>query len=107
VDPDRPDFQPPPGPLRGCVAELLKPLRLFPAFMLGVLTSATICRPPVATQEILERAAWIALVALDGLSLVWMWRRPPGELYLGLTRKTWTVLASGAFAVGAWLASFD
>jgi hypothetical protein len=93
--------------LRGCAAELVKPFRLGPAFLFGALISATVCRPPVATEEVIERAFWIALCSLDGLSLVWMWRRPPGELYFGLTRKTWTVLAAGAFVVGAWLASID
>ena len=107
MNPDRPDFRPPPGPLKGCAAELLKPLRLAPAFMLGALTSATVCRPPAAKEEIIERAIWILLVSLDLLSLVWMWRQPPGELYLGLTRKTWAVLAAGAFAVGVFLASLD
>jgi hypothetical protein len=75
--------------------------------MFGALISATVCRPPVATEEVVERAFWIVLSSVDWLWLVWMWQHPPGELYLGLNRKTWTVLAAGAFAVGAWLASFD
>jgi hypothetical protein len=80
---------------------------LIPAFVLGALTSATLCRPPRVAEEIIERTIWLGVAALDGLSLVWLWRRPPGERYLDLTRATWTILATGAFAAGAVLASID
>jgi hypothetical protein len=81
--------------------EKLKALLLIPAASAGVLTVLMFSYPAKAADELALMLAIIAPLYLANFAVLgWMWTKPPGGRYLGLTRGTWSFLAAVAYSLG-------
>ena len=78
-----------------------KALLLIPAASAGVITALVTSYPPSSKEELGFMVVFLAPFYLANFAvLVWMWRKPPGRRYFGLTRGTWTWLVAVAYLLG-------
>ncbi len=82
----------------------LKALLLIPAASAGVVTALVVSYPPTSKEELGFIVPLLSPFYLANLAVLgWMWRKPSGGRYFGLTRGTWTVLVAVSYLIGLCL----
>ncbi len=78
-----------------------KALLLIPAASAGALTGLAFSYPPKQTADLGLMLAIIGPLYLVNFAVLgWMWWKPRGGRFLGLTRGTWSLLIGIAYALG-------